>query len=182
MRPILVQCNFMNHLYLLSVFVHILCAVVWVGGMLFLVMVTMPVFRREGYSQKIRDLGSQMNGKFGRIVWISIVLLVLSGVFNIYYKYRGFEWEEFVNVLFMGEFGTILVIKLITVSVLIVLCYVHDFIIGAKFKHLWQTDPESKESRLYFKTMLWLGRFILVITLAVIILGILLVRPWALSV
>ena len=62
----------MHALYLLSVWIHILAATVWIGGMSFLVLVVVPWLRRGGRveaavflretGERFRNVGSLLEG------------------------------------------------------------------------------------------------------------------------
>ena len=69
-------------MYQIAVFIHILAAVIWVGGMLFLVMVLVPLSRRE------RKTGGAMVGllrdspqKFLPVAWAAMAFLVVTGIY-----------------------------------------------------------------------------------------------------
>ena len=73
-------------LYHLSVTLHVLAAMLWLGGMLFLAAVGAPVLRQVEppalRAQLFRTLGQQ----FRTVGWIAILTLVVTGVGNLYFK------------------------------------------------------------------------------------------------
>lgn len=72
----------MKHaLYLFSVWVHILAATVWIGGMLFLVLVIVPWLRRGGRADPalfLRETGE----RFRNVGWTCFGLLLVTGTFT----------------------------------------------------------------------------------------------------
>jgi len=69
--------------------IHLTAAVVGVGGMAFLVMVFFPSARVLSPEQ--RDLlVKAVAQRFRRITWTVIILLLISGLYNV----RQFYWEE----------------------------------------------------------------------------------------
>ncbi len=59
--------------------IHVLAAVVWLGGMVFLSIVLVPVFRRGTFGADRRMLFQTLARRFRIIVWIMIGILALSG-------------------------------------------------------------------------------------------------------
>lgn len=93
-------------MYHLSVFLHILAAVVWVGGMLFLVLVAVPVLRGLPDRQRA-EVVARVGERFRPVAWLCIGLLLVTGVANL--AYRGVTWESVVTgQLWQGPFGQML--------------------------------------------------------------------------
>ncbi len=75
----------MRALYLLSVWIHILAATVWIGGMLFLVLVVVPWLRkgkRPDAAVFLRETGT----RFRNVGWICFALLAVTGTFNLWMR------------------------------------------------------------------------------------------------
>ena len=75
----------MHALYLLSVWVHILAATAWVGGMFFLVLVVVPWLRKgEGSNAAVflRETGE----RFRSVGWACFGLLLVTGTFNLWVR------------------------------------------------------------------------------------------------
>jgi uncharacterized membrane protein len=73
---------------------HILCAVVWVGGMLFALLVLRPGLSILAPAQRLK-LHSQVFRRFFRIVWHTMPLILLSGyamLFGLYGGFAGVNW------------------------------------------------------------------------------------------
>ncbi len=169
--------NLMNVFYLFSVWLHMLAAVTWIGGMIFLVLVLVPVIRRSEYQDIRASFIHWIGVRFRWIGWICLILLLLSGLSNLIY--RGFSWEDFQNDLFWrSSFGHTLGIKLLLVALILLSSALHDFIIGPRAMALWQTNPTSLEAIRLRRQAGWLGRLNLLLALLVIALGIMLVRGW----
>ncbi len=67
----------MHSLYLLSVWVHILAATVWIGGMLFLVLVVVP-WLRKGTRSDAAVLLRETGERFRNVGWICFVVLLIT--------------------------------------------------------------------------------------------------------
>ncbi len=74
----------MKMLYLVSVFIHIICACIWLGGMFALIIFFIPL-RKENY---FLDMVNKVGNQFKFVGWIILPLLLLTGIFNSFY--RGF--------------------------------------------------------------------------------------------
>jgi len=118
--------------YQVAVAVHIISAVVWVGGMLFMVMVMLPTARKamqsggpaEGMGM-LRDAAH----RFLPVAWAAMVLLGLSG------GYLAWEhWGIRPGVFFSdsGRFMQILQVKSGLVMMVVLLSLIHDFWLGPK--------------------------------------------------
>jgi len=167
----------MNAFYLFFVWLHILAAVTWMGGMIFLVLVLVPVVRRSEHQNVRGSLIHWIGVRFRWVGWICLVLLLLSGAFNLIY--RGVGWEDLRNDLFWRSFfGQALGIKLLLVALILLLSALHDFVIGPRAMALWQANPTSPETTRLRRQAGWLGRLNLLLALVVVALGVILVRGW----
>ena len=68
-------------MYHLSALVYILSAVVWVGGMLFLALVAVPVARRQPAAERSALIGA-LDRRFRVVGWVCIALLLVTGTGN----------------------------------------------------------------------------------------------------
>lgn len=117
-------------LYQLSVFLHILSAVIWIGGMLFLALVVVPVTRGLPPAERATLFGA-VGRRFRAVGWVCIGVLLVTGTINA--AYRGVTWENlFAAGLWSSPFGTTLALKLGVVLVMLGLSVYHDFVIGPR--------------------------------------------------
>jgi putative copper export protein len=107
----------MNSLYLASVWLHIVAAMAWVGGMIFLVSAVIPLKNPEFTVAAAR--------RFRVVGWIALGTLIVTGIFNV--LHRGYRFEHFfTGEVFVGHWGHTLAMKLSLVLLVIVLSLVHD--------------------------------------------------------
>ena len=165
-------------LYLFSIWLHILAAAVWIGGMVFVALVLVPVIRRPE-NQGVAASIVQLTGlRFCWAGWLCLILLFLTGFFNV--LYRGFAIPDLLSGrLWESSFGVVLALKLLFFGAVLVLSGVHDFTIGPRATALWRTDPSSPESRKLRRQASWIGRLNLLLALLIVALGITLVRGWS---
>jgi len=162
-------------LYLLSVWLHLLAAIVWIGGMLFLVGVLVPATRLPEYRSVAPGLIQWTGRRFRLIGWTCLGLLILTGAFNL--AHRGFGWGEvWSGRLWEGPFGHTLGVKLLLVAFILLLSALHDFVVGPRATALWQENPGSPEALRLRRRAGWIGRLNLVLALIVVALGVMLVR------
>ncbi len=167
----------MHTLYMLTVWVHILAAAVWIGGMVFLVVVLVPVTRRPEYRGVAASLIHWTSLRFRWIGWLCLGLLLLTGTFNLIQ--RGFGWGDlWSGRLWEGLSGGILAVKLLLLGVVFLLSALHDFIIGPRATALWRSNPVSLEAMRLRRQAIWIGRLNLLLALIAVAFGVMLVRGW----
>ncbi|MBD3615056.1 MAG: DUF4149 domain-containing protein [Gracilimonas sp.] len=162
-------------MYYLSLFIHILSAIFWIGGMLFTVAVLVPA-SREPLLNKHRGAFFKLIGeKFSRISWLLFMLLIITGVTNL--TTRGFDWKLFLDQNFWSAgFGYYLGIKLIIFSIVLLISGVHDFYAGPKAAELMESEPNSILTQKFRKLSSWLGRINLIFGLLILYYAIRVVR------
>jgi uncharacterized membrane protein len=146
--------EFMRALFLASVWVHIIAAMTWLGGMIVFVTSVMPFFRGRDEALRaafFKDFGR----RFTRVVWICLVTLLITGTFNAWA--RGVRLSDpFSSEWRASAFGHLLLVKLTLVAITVGVCGAHERLSGASQR--------------------WLGRLTLLLGLAIVFIGILLVR------
>jgi putative copper export protein len=161
--------------YLLSVWLHIIAAAVWLGGMAFLALVIVPVMRKPEYREQASNLMQQTGLRFRWVGWICLSLLVLSGSFQL--VQRGFGWDDvWSGNLFTGASGHTLGLKLLLVTTILGISAGHDFFIGPRATAVGQAAPGSPEALRLRSWASWIGRLNMLLALIVVALGVLLVR------
>ena len=164
-------------MYQLSVLVHVLAAVVWVGGIFFLALVVVPVARRLPPAERAALLGA-LGRRFRVVGWVCIALLLATGTANA--ALRGVTWEGVASGrLFESEFGRLLAAKLAVVLVMLALSVAHDFVVGPASVRLLERQGDGDAASLRRRAS-WLARVNALLALLVIALAIALVRglPW----
>lgn len=169
----------MPFIYLTSLWLHILAAAVWIGGMVFVALVLVPVIRRPELQASAASLVQVTGRRFRSVGWLCLALLLLSGSVNLFF--RGLALSELWSAeLWQSSFGRLLALKLfLFVSVLALSC-VHDFAIGPRATALWRKEPASAQARRLRRQASWIGRLNLLLALILVAIGIVLARgsPW----
>ena len=168
----------MHLLYLLSVWVHILAATVWIGGMLFLVLVVVPWLRKGARSDAavfLRETGE----RFRNVGWACFVVLLISGTFNLWV--RGVRLSDFGRAEWLqSPFGKTVVVKLSAFFLVLMVSSIHDFVIGPRATKAIAADARSMEAQVERRRASVLGRVNVLLALILVAAGVMLVRgvPW----
>jgi uncharacterized membrane protein len=132
-------------------FLHVLAALTWIGGMLFIALVLVPVARGLNDPPLRARLFHDAGVRFRTIGWIALGVLIATGLGNVVLR---------PYLLTVGRFQ----VKLGLVVIALALSAVHDFFVGPRAGRPG-ADPRL---RLYAS---WLGRVNLVLVLVIVLLG-----------
>lgn len=152
---------------LMVLWLHLLAAMVWIGGMLFLALVLMPSLRGLEDPKLRSQLVHVVGRRFRTVGWIAIGVLIVTGILNV------MRLGVSPIALLDTRFGAILGLKLTLVSVMLILSGVHDFILGPKLTSSNPT-PGSTESEGLRRTVVMLARVNLLIGIIIVLLGLML--------
>ena len=157
-------------MYSMLVILHILAAVSWVGGMIFLSLVLAPLVRSRKAVPEFMALFRSAALRFRPIVWVAIAILVMTGPMLL--SLRG------VAVASPTSWPGIVIVKLTLVALLLLLTLLHDLVLGPQVSRV-SAIPESQRTageQVVFKTARWLPRLSLLIALAVVMTAAMLAR------
>jgi uncharacterized membrane protein len=154
----------------LLVWFHLLAAIAWIGGMLFLSVVLVPVLKREPFASQRAILIRTTALRFRAIVWSSITILLITGPLLLH--------ERGIPITDPSGWPKVLATKLGFVAILLFLTLAHDFILGPRVGQIMQLPTESR-TRFDQALVLWspwIARFSLILALAVLLAAVTLVR------
>lgn len=169
----------MHILYLTSVWLHIMAAVIWVGGTLFFALVLVPAVRQPEFSAVAAAMVRWTAQRFRWVGWLCFLVFILTGSINL--AFRGLTWNDLSSGIFWrGSFGSVLTLKLVIFAAIVAISAVHDFIIGPRASAAWEKDAKSAASNRLRRQAVRIARLNLLLALIAIILGTMLVRgaPW----
>ena len=162
-------------MYHLSVFIHILSAMFWIGGMLFTAAVLVPASRHKLLRDKRGAVFTLIGKKFSRISWILFLVLIVTGIINL--LARGYTVENLTSATFWNShFGNTLSIKLHLFSAVLIISGIHDFYAGPKAAELMDEQPESDKTDRMRTLSSWLGRLNMLLGLAILYYAMRLIR------
>ena len=166
----------MNHWwYHVSVFVHILSAITWIGGMLFIVMILAPLLRSQDFRPVATRVLHTTGKKFKKIGWACFLLILVTGFLNARarYGYDGQPWGEWVRIVFAVK---PLMHKIYTFVLILILSYVHDFHIGPAAVRAMRSAADAPETLRLRRAAAWMGRLNLLLALIIVWWAMTLVR------
>jgi uncharacterized membrane protein len=164
----------MHAVYLLSVWLHILAATVWIGGMFFIVLVVVPWLRRSdstGAATFLRETGE----RFSSVGWVCFGVVFVTGSYNLWA--RGVRFSDFMRDEWLASpFGRTVLLKLAAFALVLVVSTLHDFVVGPRAVSAIARDPESSETRAWRQRASLLGRANAGLGLLLVAAGVMLVR------
>ena len=131
--------------------IHVLAAITWVGGMLFIALVLVPTARALDdapvRTRVIRDSGR----RFRVVAWMALAILVLTGLSNLWF-------EPFLlrSPRFHGKLGL--------VGLALILSAFHDFVLGPR-AGIPGADPSAR------LRASWIARLNVLVAVAIVLLG-----------
>ncbi|GCE04080.1 copper resistance protein CopC [Dictyobacter aurantiacus] len=131
-------------LAILSDWLHLLAASLWVGGMIYLSLVYLPGLRRDSLSDRVHVLISTL-GRFSPLALAGVVIMAVSGPFN-----AVVHMDSFAQLI-TTAYGRSLSIKTLLVVALLVTSAIHVLIYRPRLKKVAAqydsavTQPEASE-------------------------------------
>jgi putative copper export protein len=162
-------------LYLASVTLHILAAMTWTGGLVFIAAVAVPLLRRGdrlSAAKFLRESGT----RFRAVSWACFAILAVTGVVNL--TFRGVTLADFVDPSWLAGAGLPIALKLAAFAALLALSAAHDFVLGPRASIESERDPTSPASARLRRSASLIGRIEAVLTLAIVALAVVVVRGW----
>lgn len=162
----------MSERYVVVVSLHVLAAMVWLGGMVFFALAA-PELRRVGDDEVRARLFDGLGRRFRLVGWVCVGILVLTGVEQL--RLRGWWGAAFWRAVLLdrGAFGTVLSTKLGLVVVMLVVQGVHDFWLGPR---AGRADPGTPNAIALRKRAAWLARANALLGLALVYAAVRLAR------
>ena len=165
----------MHNLFLISMWIHLLTAMVWIGGLLFFVMVLVPTVRQPDFAGQAAQLIQFTGRKFKRIAWASLLVLAVTGFINLYAKAGG-SGEAMKGLMGSAPYGHMLGTKILLTLLVVGLSLYHDFKIGPAATAAMIEQPDAPATLQLRKKASMIGRVNLLLSLIIMTLALFLVR------
>lgn len=139
----------------LLIWVHLLASMFWIGGMLFFAIVLVPSLRAVPSPQKT-EMISQIGHRFRKTGWISLGLLLVTGLSQLYHLgspvfAEGWLWVKLFLIVLMVSFTLL-----------------HDFVFGPRSIEINRANPGAGAVPLR-RTARWLPRLNLAVGIFVVL-------------
>lgn len=159
-----------NPLNIILVWIHLVAAAFWVGGMLFLSLVAVPLLKQDPDPHSAQRGFGNLARRFRTFGWGALSLLVVTGsvlLGNIVHFSAP-----------LSSWPPVVLTKLTLVLTLVVVSLVHDRIIGPKVRTLNQkvSSKLSSGETLILQLSPLLGRLTLLLGMGVILAAVIMVR------
>jgi copper resistance protein D len=162
----------MSWLYYISVSLHVLAAMTWLGGMLFLGLVGAPALRSVEPPHLRQALFRDIGLRFRGVGWAAIGTLVVTGILNLHL--RGWLSGALASPGFWSTAtGRSLAVKLIAVTTMIGISAFHDFVHGPRASRYAPGTPEAITAR---RTAMLLARINAIVGVIVVLAAVRLAR------
>lgn len=157
-----------SHLFVL--WLHLVAAVTWIGGMMFLSLVLAPLVRSRKAAPEFMALFRTAALRFRVIVWSAITVLLTTGALLV--QRRG------IPLLEPTRWPQVLQVKVSLILLLLILTVTHDVFLGPNVSRISALPETSRTDRqkLLVRTSRWLPRIALLLTLAVLLTAVILAR------
>jgi uncharacterized membrane protein len=164
-----------NTVQFVALLLHILAAVVWIGGAIFLAAVLVPVLRDPALRPHAVGMIRRAGVRFRNIGWACFLILIVTGAVNL--SRWGVDWERFTSAsLWSSTWGKILCAKLILVAAVLLMSGVHDFFVGPRARMLMHDAPGSPRAMRLRRLAGWMGRLNVLLGVIIVALAIMLTR------
>ncbi|MFY9270908.1 MAG: DUF4149 domain-containing protein [Candidatus Manganitrophaceae bacterium] len=147
---------------MILIWIHILAAMFWIGGMLFFSMVLVPSLLGLPSEQRT-ELISRIGQRFRKAGWISLGILLVTGLLQVYHLglpvfMEGWLWAKLSMVILMVS-----------------LTLLHDFVLGPRAVEISRANPGPRSLR---GTVRWLPRLNLVVGILVVLAAVYVARGY----
>lgn len=141
---------------------HLVSAVIWIGGLAFLVMAVTPGLRTAVPKEYVKPITETFYARYKRVVGILLVVILFTGGINLHYVNQLMISQTGMGVPNHAKYLTVFFIKLFLVlGVMTTFLYTVIF----KTETTGEETAEEKEEQLrepipYQRATLWMGLFI----------------------
>ncbi|MEQ1628534.1 MAG: DUF4149 domain-containing protein [Nitrospira sp.] len=152
------------------VWIHLIAAVGWIGGTIFLSLVLAPSYRALASKPDAGALFRTSAKRFRLVVWGAVVVLLLTGPMLV----LSHGWPLFEPTRWPSPLG----IKLSLVAALLLMTLAHDLVLGPRIRAILALPPDKRAAsdQTILAAASWLPRAALVLSLAVLFVAVMLAR------
>jgi len=137
---------------------HLVSAVIWIGGIAFLVMAVTPGLKKAVAKEQIKPITDAFYQHYKKVAGILLVVLLFTGGINLHYVNQLITLQTGSGVQHHAQYLTVFFIKLF-----LVLCLLTLFLYTVVFKSddAEEGEEESYEAIPFQRAALWIGLLII---------------------
>lgn len=140
---------------------HLMSAVIWIGGLAFLVMAVTPGLRRSVPREHIKPITDVFYKQYRRMVGILLVVILFTGGINLHYVSQAMISQTGEGISHHPKYLTVLFIKLFLVLGLLT---VYLYTVLFNIEPTGEETSEEKEEQVaepipFQRAALWMGVF-----------------------
>lgn len=152
------------------VWLHLLAAVAWIGGMVFLSLVLVPILKHEPFASQRGALIRAAGLRFRFVVWVAISVLLMTGPL--------LALGRSLPLVDPAAWPSVFAVKMTLVAFLLALTAAHDLWLGPRLSLILKKPAASRSDheRRLAAWASWLPRLSLLIALAVLASAVVLAR------
>jgi uncharacterized membrane protein len=136
---------------------HLLSAVIWIGGLAFLVLAVTPGLKQTVAKDQIKPITDAFYRHYKKVAGILLLVLLFTGGINLHYVNQVLTSQTGVGIPHHAKYLTVFFIKLF-----LVLCLLTLFLYTVLFKADDEAgEGESYEAIPFQRAALWIGFFII---------------------
>lgn len=168
--PIISLLMSMDYFWVVTVSLHLLAAVMWIGGMLFLSVVFAPLVRNGNVNPMFPAVFRAAAQRFRPVVWTAMVVLVMTGLVLVH--------QRGVSLADLAHWPKVLQIKIGLVGVLFILTFAHSFLSSSRVGQVKDLSESTRpmSQLVLLQTSQQLPRFALLVALGVLVTAVVLAR------
>lgn len=155
---------------LVLIWVHLIAAVSWIGGTIFLSLVLAPSYRTLASKPEAGALFRIAAKRFRLVVWGAVAVLLVTGPMLV----LSHGWPLFE----VAQWPSVLRVKLLLVVLLLIMTLSHDLVLGPRVRAILAlpSDKRSSSDQTILAAATWLPRVTLGVALAVVFAAVMLAR------
>ena len=138
--------------------VHLMSAVIWIGGLAFLVMSVTPALRKAVPKEYLRPLLDAISTRYRKIVGVLMAVILMTGGINLHFISQMMLSQTGSGISNSPKYLTILFIKL-TLVLGIVTLFLYTFIF--KSEPATEDTEEELEAVPFQRVAFWMGILII---------------------
>ncbi|TKS61152.1 MAG: hypothetical protein EWM72_00639 [Nitrospira sp.] len=152
------------------IWIHLLAAISWIGGMIFLSLVLAPLVRSQNAAPEFMALFRSAALRFRLVVWSAAAVLLATGPMLLH--------QRGLHILDLSQWPRVLRIKIGLVVVLLVLTVTHDLLLGPQIRKISAIPDSARTSweQVLAQSSAWVPRLALILALGVLFSAVILAR------